>query len=820
MINLCNIQKYTLDPDGSVPSKRVPRPIEDIEIIGLIRTNETIDMAGAGSCSLSGVGSITTTFDRQDRILAIQGSSKGAFTGDDEKNIRQPSGAALSGIIANNPLRAEHGWYTIDPTYSIGYLSSNSQIQLNNIGLNNKELNAYNTKINQSTYADGVLSTNNLEIIDSYFYNTNITCSGINITNNTKIDNINATAKHISLANSSMADSMIDATMLECSNTPLIDSSIFCDAGTITDCDIKSIISQEGTDNNLLSISNSRILSGSNISANILNLENNITINGNIVSETLQSQNQANMILASGTINTINFLGDISNSGVLSLSSVSGLSTPYITNYGRFIVNASGALKVINRSRALCIVNNYPSFISSVNEEKGIIEGSLNFQRSINSGSMRGNNINFYEQSINYGSGSEIYFYSSYNYGSVNKGYYLCSSINYGLGDIAEFYCNSQNMGRPTACLFFDTSKNNNNISNAIFRNNSENTAAGTGHLFYDMSKNTNGELYEASFYNSGVSSNAALINVNFYDNSRINAAIVPSGFLNCYSNTKSMDTITINSGICSMYDTSYAQKIIITTNSGELGLYDSSVADTVEGSGTISLYDASKVLQLDARATLYDSSICLNSKGPITLRDQSAAGNGVHTMVNACDSTKVSGSVTKLRLSDNSQLFSTSFVQGLIIGNAKLTYPVTATSALFSDGASTPSGRSYIDTVGFLEGSTCSKKTQLFSANVSLYNSNNEGKITADIISYCQNGNNIGTGISEMVRFGSGSVNYGTILGSAYFYIGSANLGIVTQGYYHPSVAATGINILPGELDESLEQFICSPPSFSFSSP
>jgi hypothetical protein len=49
MINLCNTNKYTLDSDGSIPSKRVPRLIEDIEIIGIIKKNETINMVNAGS---------------------------------------------------------------------------------------------------------------------------------------------------------------------------------------------------------------------------------------------------------------------------------------------------------------------------------------------------------------------------------------------------------------------------------------------------------------------------------------------------------------------------------------------------------------------------------------------------------------------------------------------------------------------------------------------------------------------------------------------------------------------------------------------------
>jgi hypothetical protein len=816
MINLCNTNKYSLDPDGSIPSKRVPRPIEDIEIIGVIKNDETINMVNAGSCGLSGIGSITTTFDKQDRILTIQGSSKGVFTAEGDNNPRHPTGEALSGIMANNPLRATHGWYTIDPTYSIGYLSSNSQIKIDNIGLNNKELNAYNTKVNNATYADGVISTNNLQIINSYFYNTDITCSGIDINNNTKIDGISTNAENIKLTNSSIADSTLQAISFDCSNTPLIDCSIFCESGTVRNCNIKSVISQESSNNKLLSISNSDILAGSSISADTLRLQNSVTINGDIISQTLESQNQDNMILANGTINTTHFLGSISNSGVLSLSSVSGLSKPDITNYGRLTVSASGALKLTNDG--FCLVDNNASFVSSLNKQKGIIEGSFNFENSINSGSIRGNNISF-AQSINYGSGSEIYFYSSYNYGLVNKGYYLCGSLNYGFGGAAEFYCNSQNMGQPTTCLFFDQSQNNGTISSGIFKNESINNVAGTGHLFYDKSTNI-GPLWEASFYNSGMSSNASLINTNFYDTSRIDKATIPSGFVNCYGSTSGIKTITINSGIVSMYDTSYAKEIMMTSYSGSLQLYDNSWVETIEGPGNIKLYNNSKVKNLDAMGTLHDSSICLNSKGLITLRDQSSAGNGVHTMIDAYDNAKVSGAVTKVRLSDNSQFFSKSFIQGLIMGNAKLVYAVVSQSALFVDGASTPSGQSYIDSVGFFGGSTCKKNTQLFTNNVSLYDSNNEGKITANIVSYCENSNNSGTGISSLTRFGSGSINYGTIFGTAHFYMGSQNLGIVTNGSYHPSIQETGINTVQAEFDSSLEKLICGPPSFSFLAP
>ena len=794
------------------------------------------------------MGSITTTFDKPDRILTIQGSSQGVFTDEGDNNPRHPTGEALSGIMTNNPLRAEHGWYTIDPTYSIGYLSSNSQIVINNIGLNNKELNAYNTKIDNATYANGVLSVNNLEIINSYFYNTNITCSGIDIKNNTKIDSVSANAENIKLASSSVADSTLQAISFDCSNTPLIDCSIFCSSGILADCDVQSEISQTSSTTGSLSITNCGFLQKSNISADILELLSSVIISGNVVSNTLKSASAQNILEPSSTTETNFFAGKISNSGVFSFASRSPLLSerPGIINYGRLMISATGDIELQNKS-GICIVSSititgsgaqtigdrmsspYPRtpgspgtiFVYTINEAPGIIEGEFSFDKCRNNGSIRGENARFYEASSNYGNAEKIYFINSFNYGLVKNGYYSSGSINYGSGDIGEFYHNSKNMGTPEYCKFFDESENHGTISNSIFKNKSTNKAAGTGHLFYDESTNI-GPLWEASFYNSGISSNASLINTNFYDTSSIAGATLLSGFINCYDQVSGLLPIAIISGIMSLYDTSYIKEINISTTSGILSLYDTSKVDKITAtSGMISLYDKSIVTDLQAAATLYDSSICLKSTKLVTLRDNSSALSGNHSVIDAYDNSTISGSsITKMRLNDSSQLLSSLFVDGLIIGDAKLAKGVNATTALFVDGASTPSGVSNIANIMFSGGSMCDSQTRLSSEKVLLYNSNNLGIMTAsNMISYCENSNNIGTGIG-LAEFGPGSVNYGVILGDARFYIGSSNLGVVSKGYYHPSVTQTGISIQPGEINEGLEELECQPISFSFDGP
>lgn len=849
MINLCNTNKYSLDPDGSIPSKRVPRPIEDIEIIGIIKNDEIINMVSAGSCGLSGVGSITTTFDRQNRNLTIQGSSQGVFTDPGDDNPRHPTGEALSGIMANNPLRAEHGWYTIDPTYSIGYLSSNSQIIIDNIGLNNKELNAYNTQIKNATYANGILSTNNLEITNSYFYNTDITCSGINIENNTKIDSVSANGTSIKLSNSSVADCNIQTIFLSGDKTPLIDSTIFCSSGTLTDCDIQSEISQQSSNTGSLYVSNCRCSQKSRILADSVVLLEGAIISGNIVTNGLISSSVANTIASSGgTIETNFFHGSILNSGIFSFSSRSPLpqDRPEIINYGRLMISATGDISLLNYG--ICMVDSIPItgsgsppimlggrlpspdprtvgapgtiFVHTTNDSSGIIEGELSFDKCINSGYMRGSNTRFYNDSSNFGLGEQIYFIRSSNHGIVKNGYYSSGSTNYGSGEVAEFYHDSKNIGPVKFCKFFDNAKNLFSISNAIFKNSGENSqVAGTGHLFYDTSINR-GPLTKASFYNNSTSFNAILIDTNFYDNSNINGATLPSGFINCYDNVSGLSPIIVgSSGTINLYDTSHIREIN-TSISGSCLLYDTSRVDRLTGSGIISLYDRSIVENTSASMTLYDSSKCSTSSSLLILRDQSAAVSGAHTIIDAYDNSTISGNlITKMRLNDNSRLLSSMFIDGLIIGDAKLANTVNATTALFTNGASTPSGASNITNVMLSGNSTCDVRTSLSSDRVLLYNSINLGRINATNTAYCVNSNNRGTGIG-ISEFGSGSVNYGVISGEARFYIGSSNLGIVSKGYYHPSVTQTGISVQPGELDPGLEQLDCSPIPFSFDSP
>lgn len=828
MINLCNTNAYSFDENGDQPSKRKPRPTEDIEIMGIIRSDETIDMAAAGGCGLSGIGAITLQFDNNNRTLTIQGN--GSIL--DPNNPRQPDPEELTTLTDINPLRVAHGWYTINPSYSIGSISSNSKLKISNIGLNNNTINASATEVNNAAYANGIINSENLKILNSsYFYGTSIECSGGFISANSKCDSTSWSLDYFELKNSSLADSSVETSYMTTEGAKLIDCNIDAGGVTFDTTVIQSSISQNtansnGTNTGII-FNDCTVANRSNIVSDYLEIHNT-TINGAIQTEILKTET-SNTILSSGTVNANFFNGSIINRGKLYISNVTGTSTAYVENIGGFIeLNLTGALSLLNTTSGTAVVTQSTTLVLSSNIT-GIIKGeTISFSGSTNQngGRILCNNTNLYN-SQNFGYISNGNFYqdsTNTSVGFVNNGNFYDSTINQtsGIVSVATFYDSSENQStniqQPS---FLGSSSNRANLTNAIFKDNSNNYSNGVFYEFYNNSKHHQGSLSGAIFYNSGqcISSNQ-LINTTFYDNSYLdNAAINASGHTVIFYNASSGNNININAGILKLYDNTIINNVNHNSSPNNTGNY-------------VFLYGSSIGKNLNANAILTDSALCENCSKILILKDTSKAIGGSYQKLYAYDNSTVSGFVSQLFLNDSSQFVGDSLGVAVITQDAKLiglNDSITATSIIFSGGAKNIIGSvSASDTIKFYNQSENANNCDLKSRAL-FVQSDNYGKVSEIAVFENQSSNNgitdqdayyiddsINAGTGSIAFFGSGCGNNGYV-NIGYFYRGSYNLGRVGVGYFNENIINTGTVLVSGFKEDNWH--ILTPP-FSSADP
>ena len=807
MINLCNTNAYSFDENGDQPSKRNPRPVEDIEIIGIIRSDETIDMSTASSCGLSGIGAITLQFDTNDRTLTIQGN--GSIL--DTSNPRQPDDSELTKLTNSNPLRVEHGWYTINPKYSIGSITCNSKLKISNIGLNNNGVNASNTEINNAAYANGIINSNQLNILNnSYFYGTSITCSGATISANSKCDTTSLSLNYFELNSSSLADSNVETAYFRAHQSKLIDCNIDTGACLFTLMTIQSNISQNTNNTNgtneQMEFQNCTINNQSNMTINNLELLNT-TINGTLQVEVLKTEPNS-MILSSGTVNVSVFSGGIINYGKLYIDNVTGITTPSVINRSGLVELAlTGTINLINGLGGTTVITQGAILLQSQNSgilkgESVFLSGSTNYA----SGRILCNIANLYG-SQNFGYISTANFYqdgSNTNIGIVNNGNFYDNTINNGAVSTATFYNTSENLSSNIQkSLFLGASSNKSNLVGAIFKETSNNYSAGNLYEFYDKSIHHYGSLSGAKFYNSGQCvASSPLINTNFYDNSYAHSFILNgSGSIAAFYNTSSGNSITINSGIVQLYNNSSINTIQHSASPAYTGI-------------NVFLYENTTVKNLNANAALFDNASCENSTKILVLNDTSKAVGGSYETIYANNNSSVSGFVDQLFLSDNSQFLFTNLRNAVVSQDAQLigtNNTVSAMSVVFSGGSKSIT-KSIVATnkIKFYDQSQNISRCELNGDSLFVESENN-GTILKDSVFENQSRNNgtttqnayyiyestnVGTG--SISFFGSGCTNYGyTNIG--YFYKGSSNLGTVRIGYFNEDVTNTGTVIISG---------------------
>lgn len=239
MLDLCNITKYYSDRDLENKAKRIPRPNEDIIIPGIIKTDESLDMAQLEvGCKLNIISSLTTQFDDRSRTLYITGGGV-SLSG----NPRKPTGIALSEY---SQIRKDHDWYTIGNKYGIVNMQTNGSINLSTIGFNNRSIICNNLDLSGSYYANGLINCGKLSIKNhSRMYNTFIgTATGIYIESSSKVDNLNISTPTIfKLHLSSIADSNIECIGLISDSSNIINTKISCGIGYLSNVQIAGDIS-------------------------------------------------------------------------------------------------------------------------------------------------------------------------------------------------------------------------------------------------------------------------------------------------------------------------------------------------------------------------------------------------------------------------------------------------------------------------------------------------------------------------------------------------------------------------------------------------
>jgi hypothetical protein len=583
MINLCDTLKYYKDSSLAEEADRTPRPNEDIEIIGTIPNDETINMQDLSNCGLSGVGSLTMTFSSGVNTLTIN-TSDATKSGIDPSNPRAPTGEALLAIRRTNPLRADHGWYSIDTSgYRIGAIVTNSKVSLSNIGLNNDNISCNSFSLVGGIYANGIINTNTAVLNNTKFYGTSLECVKISGLSNTKIDSISSRSEIFDFKNSSIADSKIEANAILSNGSKFIDCNMTYGACSLDNCVLQGSLDQNGAipPPSALSISGTKLnnckigsgtLSTASINTELLEIDN-CTINGNIKTNIIYGD--TNKIDRNGTVDAT-YLKDGStweNSGIFQIGRTNPLFSPIIKNNSgsllwrdyvkcQLVQSTGGRTEILNSG-----ISNGGSNIVS-----GIIAGNI----FIGSGGFSNNgiintNICIFKNGSNQNSGiiKDVEGYTFTNAGYIEKGLFISSkAINNGYVDAGIFRSGATNNGTGNNLSFYSETTNagsGNNVS--LFGNATSNGHINYGKL-YDVSENQ-GTFFQLNIYNTGTNIGAGNL-INVYNSGSNNSANVATG--NFY-NTSSCKSIGVSNGtgIYNFYDFS---RIARDTNGGTKSIF------------------------------------------------------------------------------------------------------------------------------------------------------------------------------------------------------------------------------------------------------
>ena len=720
MINLCDSSSYSNDKEGGKLSKRTPKTNEDIEIIGEIDQDATINLSQLqNSCGLGNISSLTLPF-KTDKDYTLTVIGDGSIL--DSNNPRAPTGIELGIITSKNPLRALHGWYTMSTKYGIETLITNSDIILRNIAFKNSSTNAKNIVLNTSAYSNGILNVNNILLQNtSYLYGTTIECREIILSSNSKCDTININSDILTLYDSYIAESQFFGSGFVATNSNIIDCEIVCENLQVSGGNFQSRFDYAGSSSNPnIKFIDSTIHNNSQINSKSLYLTNT-QINGGIVkADNIQFSDGTTIgkdAVVDALIISLSDL-DLTNEGILTFNSFSGLQIPSLINSGNININNTETIDII-------IANN----------GKVQLNTSGNFVYGINNKTINGSNI-------------------------VLKGIFINDISGIISSPVIKFCDSSINNGRidtPDA-TFIDSSRNEGSFANAKFLDNSSNIGVGNEAIFYGPNTTNNGSIRIGKFFSSN--NNGEVIDLIIYSG-------INSGYGNkvtLYSSTNNGQYSNFDAYGTSVYNTNYP------INKGNF--YDASICNLIAGSGQSS------------ELNFYDRSILNGSANNLSINffDNSIAqGTIVGTGTFYNNSSFTQGNINNAIFQDTSQNLGNISKTAIFKGNSINSGSLGPGLNLATFDKAKNYGSIYGANVYFNEGAINFGIISTF--NFTGNNSINSGSISLieESISTVSNFKNYGT-LSGTFSFTNSSINYGTVIGSVVFDSTSVNAGTIIE--------------------------------------
>lgn len=821
MINLCDDNKYYTDASLSNSAKRSAREVEDIEIVGTIFGDESINFISlSGSCDITSIASISCSFFTPTSNLEIIG-----LRPDDPSNPRMPTGSALTGIETNNPIRFNHGWYSINPAFTIGSVITNGNVKATNMGYNNTRTDCNNFIADNSIIANNTLSVNSISFTNnSKAYGCAFTSSGINLSN-TKIDQSNINANSGVYTGGSYLECQIFHNKLQSNNTTFINCEI-------TTGESEFISSNLYESSLVFNISNNSSGTGNIVPGITLD---NCTINGGVVNadvlylkggsgnESTISSNKLyagilTFTLVNGNLNAIKvYNADINNSGSLSFGDVDSLK---LINQAQVTINSlsdNPVSKITNNAGGVITISNSGYLSNGTN--KGFIVGELvdisDPFSNTTSGKINTKICNLYNAVNNLGQITTANLYdASINNGYIINGKFYDTSKNLQNVNVSEFYNNSINesTGLLSQATFNDNSVNKAVISGVsiFFNNNSTNKATIYGATFFQMASHIEGACYNSTFNNNSYMGGDGLLvsGAIFNDNSQLGNSIDARDII--FNDNSSLGHIQIsqhNTKI-EMNNVSSGGHIEILGASGiNISLNNNSFLNLIDGTyasdQSISINNNSKVNQCNGNiiVNFNDQSLCGSSEATIKLRDNAKATGTTYNTILCYDNSLFSG---------------WSIVSGIFFNNAQIISSIISSSNFIEFNGNENKKSIQGNNIYFTNGANNSISGVLRGDRIKFLNSNNYGTINNTVVfsgsinysfalrgeSYYINSSNRGSG-DKTFYFGAGSTNNG-YAHTAHFYSGSSNNGVVYNGFFHNSVQS-GTVLNSGMIDNSL---------------
>jgi hypothetical protein len=431
MINLCDINKYFTDSVLTGPANRIPRSVEDIEIIGNILNNETINLPSlSGQCGINEIASLKINFYNRSYQLEIIGNGANSAV-----NTRQPTGTDLTFIQTNDPLRFSHGWYTINPDFTIGTILTNGNIKLNNLGFNNFRTDCFDLLSQNSIMANNVLSVNKITLLDnSRAYNSQFTSNIFLADSSIKMDNILVDASTGNYTGGSYYNCQLFHDNIYISNVILLDSSLNAITGSMNSCQIYRSNVKSSNSSSLV-IVDPRI-SGSNVVMDRLYLEGGNSVDSSIQANILYTSNQIHNIKNGSVIAKLVDNSIFINSGNISFNEARKLS---LTNYAQaqiiYLYQNAGS-SITNNSNSLINIST-SGYLSNGSNNGTIVGGRVDIDTAFTnniSGIIFTKECNLYNSAVNNGTIANCNLYNTSNNasasgGSSNANFYNDSTI-------------------------------------------------------------------------------------------------------------------------------------------------------------------------------------------------------------------------------------------------------------------------------------------------------------------------------------------------------------------------------------------------------